>query len=249
MQRLSWDGYAAAWAGLHGGFDVRQATPAVRGWLRLGYGVGSVLSRLRVSPTTITAAGLVLCVLVPLAARRGGGWVFLAALLVVLAAVADTVDGAIAVIASRATPMGSVYDSVADRIGEACWVAAFWVLGVPGPLAVGCCAVGWLHEYVRARATALPQGRPAALPQGRPAALPPGRPAADRPMTAIGAVTWSERPSRVLVVLIGLLLAGGGGLVSVDLSAAVVTLVATGWLLLGVFGLSQLFGAVRQSLH
>jgi CDP-diacylglycerol--glycerol-3-phosphate 3-phosphatidyltransferase len=133
------------------------------------------------------------------------------------------VDGAIAVIASRATRMGSVYDSVADRLGEACWLAAFWVLGVPGPLAVGCCAVGWLHEYVRAKATAAG-------------------------MTATGAVTWGERPSRVLAALIGLLLAGGGGLVSVDLSAAVVTLVATGWLMVGVFGLSQLFGAVRQSL-
>jgi phosphatidylglycerophosphate synthase len=223
MERLSWDGYAAAWSGLHGGFDARQATPAVRGWLRLGYWVGTVLSRVRVSPTAVTATGLVLCALVPLAARQGGGWVFLAATLVLLAAVADTVDGAVAVIASRSTRMGSVYDSVADRLGEACWLAAFWLLGVPGPLAVGCCAVGWLHEYVRARAAAAG-------------------------MTAIGAVTWGERPTRVLAALLGLLLAAGGGLVSVDLSAAVVTLVATGWLMLGVFGLSQLLSAVRQSL-
>jgi CDP-diacylglycerol--glycerol-3-phosphate 3-phosphatidyltransferase len=223
MERLSWDGYAAARAGLHGGFDAREAATAVRGWLRVGYGVGTVLSRLRVPPTAVTTVGLGASLLVPAAAARGGVWPCYAALLVVLAAVADTVDGAVAVIASRITRLGSVYDSGADRIGEASWAATFWMLGVPGPLAVGCCAVGWLHEYVRERASAA----------GMAMAVP---------------ATVGERPTRVLVVLCGLLLDGLAGLVSVDLAAAAVTFVATGWLMLGVFGLRQLLGAVRRSL-
>jgi phosphatidylglycerophosphate synthase len=165
----------------------------------------------------------VLSVLVPLATARGGEWPFYAALLVVLAAVADTVDGAIAVIASRTTRIGSVYDSGADRVGEACWAAAFWVLGAPGPLAVTCCALGWLHEYVRTLAAAAG-------------------------MTAVGSVTVGERPTRVVAALTGLVLAGAAGLISTDLAAAVVTFVATGWFLLGVFGLRQLFRGVRQSL-
>jgi phosphatidylglycerophosphate synthase len=223
MERLSWDGYAAVWAGLHGGFDAREATAAVRGWLWMGYGVGTVLSRLRVSPTTVTSIGLLLSLLVPLATARGGEWPFYAALLVVLAAMADTVDGALAVIASRMTRIGSVYDAGADRIGEACWAAAFWVLGAPGPLAVACCALGWLYEYVRTLAAAAG-------------------------MTVIGSVTVGERPTRVFAALAGLLLAGAAGLVSKDLAAAVVTFVATGWFLLGLLGLRQLFGAVRRSL-
>ena len=44
----------------------------------------------------------------------------LAAVLVVVAAIADTVDGALAVVRSHATKLGYVDDSVVDRIGEVC---------------------------------------------------------------------------------------------------------------------------------
>jgi phosphatidylglycerophosphate synthase len=223
MERLSWDGYAAVWAGLHGGFDAREATAAVRGWVWMGYGVGTVLSRLRVSPTMVTSFGLLASLLVPLLSARRAEWPCYAALLVVFSAMADTVDGAVAVIASRVTRIGSVYDSAADRIGEACWATAFWLLGVPGPLAVACCALGWLHEYVRMLAGAAG-------------------------MSAVGSVAVGERPTRVSAALVGLVLAGVAGLVSADLAAAVVTFVATGWLLLGVFGLRQLIDGVRRSL-
>jgi CDP-diacylglycerol--glycerol-3-phosphate 3-phosphatidyltransferase len=224
MERLTWDGYAAAWAGLHGGFDARQATRAVRGWLRVGYGVGSVLSRLRVAPTAVTTTGLLLSLLVPATTARHGWWPFLAALLVLLSALADTVDGAIAVIRSRVTRLGSVYDSLADRIGEAAWAAALWLLGVPGLLAASCCAVSWLHEYLRSLATAAG-------------------------MTTIGSVTVGERPTRVSAAAVGLLFGGAAGLVSADLGRAAATFVTTGWLLLGVFGLRHLLSVVRHALR
>lgn len=219
MDRLTWDGYAAAWARSHGGCDPRRAGLLVRGWLRLGFRLGSALGRLDLAPSVVTTAGLVLCLLVPPVAGSGGGWPMLAALLVLLAALADTVDGAVALATGRVTRTGAVYDAVADRVGEACWVAAFWVLGAPGPLVVACGAAGWLHEYMRARAVGIPY-----------------------------AATIGERPTRVSVAVVGLLLAGAAGPVSADLAAGTVTVVAAGWLLLGVFGLSQLAGTVRRSI-
>ena len=53
-----------------------------------------------------------------------------------LAAVADSVDGAVAVVTGRTTRLGYVYDSVADRLGEVAWLLAFWLVGAPGGLVV-----------------------------------------------------------------------------------------------------------------
>jgi len=87
--QLNWDQYATAWARLHGGFDPRAAAPPVRAWLRLAYHVGYVLGRLRVTPTTVTVVGVLLCFGVPLVATRPQDGPFLGALLVLLASVAD----------------------------------------------------------------------------------------------------------------------------------------------------------------
>ncbi|GAA4599847.1 CDP-diacylglycerol--glycerol-3-phosphate 3-phosphatidyltransferase [Actinoplanes octamycinicus] len=175
---MNWDDYATTWSGLHGGFDPRRAAPVVRGWVRIAYRTGSWLSRHRVSPMTVTTLGLLLCLAVPAAVLVSP---LLAALLVLLAAVADGLDGAVAVISGRVTRTGFVYDSVADRLGEAAWLAAFAVAGAPGWLVVAAGAASWLHEYVRARATAAG-------------------------MSEIGAVTVAERPTRAIVAGLGLAL-------------------------------------------
>lgn len=130
--QLNWDDYATAWARLHGGFDPRAATPVVRAWLRFSYHLGFVLGRLRVGPTPVTVVGVLLCACVPLFAVRPQDGPFLAALFVLLAAVADSVDGAVAVATNRTTRLGYVYDSLADRLGEVAWLAAFWLVGAPG---------------------------------------------------------------------------------------------------------------------
>lgn len=221
--RLKWDQYATAWARLHGGFDPRLAAPVVRAWLRLAYGLANLLARMKVSPTAVTLAGAVLCVGVPVVSVRAPYGPFVGAVLVVFAAVADSVDGALAVTTRRASRLGYVYDSVADRFGEATWLAAFWLIGAPGPLVVAAGALSWLHEYVRARATSAG-------------------------MRAIGAVTVSERPTRVSVALVGLLLAGGAGLIRAELPAGTITVVTAGWVLLALFGLWQLMAAVRRTL-
>lgn len=220
---LTWDEYAAAWSRLHGGFDPLRTSVVVRGWLRLAYAGGRLLGRLRVAPTAVTGAGLLICVAVPLVARRGPSGLLAGAVLVLLAGVADALDGAVAVVTGRVTRLGFVYDSVADRLGEAAWLAAFWVAGAPGPLVVAGGAVCWLHEYLRARA-------------------------AGAGMRGVGAVTVGERPTRVSVALVGLLLAGACGLVRTDLQAGTATLAAVAWLVLSLFGLGQLFAVVRRDL-
>ncbi|NJP33435.1 CDP-alcohol phosphatidyltransferase family protein [Micromonospora thermarum] len=221
--QLNWDQYATAWARLHGGFDPRAAAPVVRAWLRVAYHVGFVLGRLRVTPTAVTVVGVLLCLCVPLFAVRPQDGPFLGALFVLLASVADSVDGAVAVATNRTTRLGYVYDSVADRLGEAAWLVAFWLIGAPGALVAAGGGLSWLHEYVRARAVSAG-------------------------MREIGAVTVGERPTRVSVALAGLLLAGLTGLIDPDLAAGTITMATAVWVLLAGFGLGQLLAAVRRTL-
>lgn len=218
--RLSWDEYAVEWARLHGGFDPRKAGPLVRGWLRVAYVIGSWLARAGVSPATVTFGGLVLCACVPLLADRPA----LAAVFVLLAGMADSADGATAVASGRATRLGYLYDSLADRLGEAAWLVAFWLVGAPGTLVVAGGALSWLHEYVRARVTAAG-------------------------MRDIGVVTVGERPTRVSIAFVGLLLAGLANLVQDDLPAGTITVVTAVWVLLALVGLLQLLAAFHRALR
>jgi phosphatidylglycerophosphate synthase len=220
---VTFEEYAAAWSRLHGGFDPIAASPLVRGWVRLAYRGGSLLGRGRIGPTAVTAAGLVLCLAVPFAALLGHGGLLLGGLLVLLASFADGLDGAVAVVTGRVSRIGYVYDSVADRLGELAWLAAFWVAGAPGWLVVAAGGVSWLHEYVRARATA-------------------------GGMRDIGAVTVGERPTRVSAAIVGLVVGGVAGLVHEPWGTTVVTVAAAAWLVLAVIGLGQLAVAVRREL-
>ena len=220
---MTWDEYAIAWSDLHGGFDPATASPLVRGWVRLAYRGGRLLGRLGVGPGAVTAAGLLLCAAVPVAAAAGPGGLLAGGMIVLLASVADGLDGAVAVVTRRASRIGFVYDSVADRLGEAAWLAAFWVGGAPGWLVVAAGTVSWLHEYVRARATAVG-------------------------MAGIGAVTVAERPTRAAVALAGLVLAGVTGLVRDTATEPVLTVGAAAWLTLAVAGLAHLAMTVHREL-
>jgi phosphatidylglycerophosphate synthase len=171
--------YAEAWSRLHGGYSP---SVAVRGWIRLAYAGGRRLAALGAGPAVVTSAGLVLSLAVPFVVRAPAG-LLIAGLLVIASAVADTFDGAVAIITGKITKTGFVYDSAADRIAEAAWLTGFWLAGAPGWLAVGCGAFSWLHEYVRARATAAG-------------------------MTGLGTVTVAERPTRVALAACGFVLAG-----------------------------------------
>lgn len=221
---MTWDEYAQSWSRLHGGFDPRRASTVVRGWIRLAYRIGSLLGRLGATPFTVTLAGLLICLAVPLAALAGPPGLALGAVLVLLASVADGLDGAVAVITGRITRTGFVYDSVADRLGEAAWLTAFWLAGVPGWLTVTAGAAAWLHEYVRARATA------AGMPD-------------------IGTVTVGERPTRVSVTVTALLVGALSALLGPAWPTPVLITGAAVWLVLQLAGLLQLTHAVRTALR
>jgi CDP-diacylglycerol--glycerol-3-phosphate 3-phosphatidyltransferase len=160
---------------------------------------------------------------VPAVTLLGPAGMLAGGLVVALASVADGLDGAVAVIGGRASRLGFVYDSAADRAGEAAWLLAFWLAGAPGWLAAAAGAVSWLHEYVRARAAAAG-------------------------MHEIGAVTVGERPTRVAVSIAGLIVGGAAGPVRPGWAAVVLTVAAVAWVALGVSGLVQLTIAVRRAL-
>ncbi|MGI5237149.1 CDP-alcohol phosphatidyltransferase family protein [Dactylosporangium sp. CA-139066] len=180
---LPWDGYCDRWSTTHGGYDPRRSPSPVRGWLRLCHRIGAALARRGVrSPDAVTTIGVLASAVVPVLAFLAPRAAPVAALLVLLTAFADTIDGVLAVVADRATRLGHVYDATADRVTEALWLVAFAALGAPPWLAASCGAVMWLHEYVRARASVAG-------------------------MTGIGTVTIAERPTRVLIAMFGLLVA------------------------------------------
>jgi phosphatidylglycerophosphate synthase len=225
--RLSWTEYSAQWLAVHVGVDARRSSLIVslivQTWLRFAYAVGRLLAAMGLPPGAVTVAGVVASLLVPVAVLVDGTGLFVAAGLVLVAAIADSADGAVAVISSRTSPLGSFYDSVADRVGEASWLLGLWLAGVPGVLVTGCGALAWLHEYARARA-------------------------AVSGMTGIGEVTVAERPTRVILVILGLVLGGVAALISPRLAPGVITVVVCLWAVLGLLGAARLLTAIRAAL-
>jgi CDP-diacylglycerol--glycerol-3-phosphate 3-phosphatidyltransferase len=221
---MSWNTYVSHWSALHGGYDVRGASPLVQGWIRMAYGSAKLLAAARVTPTAMTLIGLLISVGVPLTVRPGGGWPIAAAGLVTASAVADSLDGALAVVSRRASRLGNLYDSVADRISEACWLLAFALLGAPLWLVILSGALAWLQEYIRARAMA-------------------------SGMRGIGVVTVAERPTRILLAVFGLVFAGIGGLASPDLAIGTVTVTSAIWAVLACVAMLQLLLVVREELR
>ncbi len=128
-------GYLRLWSAGHGGYDPRTSF-WVHGWLRLTYRAALPFARRGVPPDALTALGVLVCAAVPLLAWPGAGWPLLAVPVIVASGLVDGVDGAVAVLAGRATRFGAVLDGVADRAGEAGYLLALWLLGAPAWLCV-----------------------------------------------------------------------------------------------------------------
>jgi CDP-diacylglycerol--glycerol-3-phosphate 3-phosphatidyltransferase len=170
--------YLRRWSVLHGGAD--PSGRLVGGWLAVVHAVATPLVRLRVPPDLVTLLGLAVASAAPALAAVGGPAVVAAAGIVVVSGLVDSLDGAVAVMTDRVTRWGAVLDALADRVSDAAFVAALWVLGAPPALCVAAVAVCWLHEYARARAGAAG-------------------------MSEVGAITVGERPTRVIIVAMSLL--------------------------------------------
>lgn len=136
-----------------------------------------------------------------------GRW---AALAVAVSALLDALDGAVAIQQGRPTRWGYVLDSLVDRLCDGLFLAALVVAGAPAPLAVACGSLVLLLEYARARA-------------------------GNAGGSEVVLLTVGERPVRVVLPVLGLLLALP--------AAALWVLTAT-----TAVGLVQLLVAVRRQL-
>jgi CDP-diacylglycerol--glycerol-3-phosphate 3-phosphatidyltransferase len=215
-------GYLDRWSALHGGWRPSGAFPT--GWFQVTYALARPLARRGVHPHVLTGLGLFLCAAVPLLASYGG-WAALATVpVLVCCGLADTADGAVAVLSGRATRFGAVLDSLADRLGEVAFLAAPVVLGAPLPLAVAAGVAGYLLEYVRARAAAVG-------------------------MAGFGGVTVFERPLRIILIAFTVFLAGTLQLtVHNGLPGVVAYCGLLSWLTLSMAGLGQILRISRSDL-
>jgi CDP-diacylglycerol--glycerol-3-phosphate 3-phosphatidyltransferase len=213
------EGYLDRWSRAHGDYDVRSSRPTMA-WLRLVHRLAAPLARRRVAPAWVTVTGGVGAIAVSGVAGLGGRWPLLAAALVVIVALLDGIDGAVAEITDSASAWGRVLDQLVDRIGDLSMVAGLWLLGAPGPLCAAAAVLTIFDESIRGSAAA----------EG---------------MSEVGLVTIAERPTRLLIG--GLSFAAAGIVPSV---AGMITFVgASLWAVLALVATVQLVVNVRRRLR
>lgn len=206
------DEHVREWAGLH---QTEAPSGLVGGWLRVSAAVARPLARAGISPNSVTVAAMVAGLAsVPLALVDGWMGPAAACLAVTLSGLLDTLDGAVAVQAGRATKVGFLLDSALDRLADAAFPAALAVVAGRGAaVAVAAGGASWYLEYVRARANLAAAGaaalaaNPAAAGAAAGAATEPATGPAAGPATGSGrrqVVTPGERPTRIIFTAVGL---------------------------------------------
>jgi phosphatidylglycerophosphate synthase len=234
----TFEAYQAGWRQVHLlGEGVQPGGRLAAWYLRLPYAVGWPLARAGVDPDLVTLVALWVALVAGWTATLGPGWAAAAGALTLLAGVADSVDGAVAVMQGRTSAFGFVWDSTADRLADLAVIAGPVVLVAttadPGwgtaAVAGGTAAAGLLLllEYVRARAQA-----------GQVAA-------------AWALATPGERPTRVILLgltglAVGAAQLGGDGLAGAALDAGYPLALAVLAVLEGA-GCVQLLVAVRHA--
>jgi phosphatidylglycerophosphate synthase len=236
--RVSFATYQAGWRRAH--LLAEGAQPGGRlaaAYLRVPYVVGAPLARAGVDPDLMTLLALWVALVAGWVATLGPGWAAGAGALTLLAGVADSVDGAVAVLQGRTSAFGFVWDSTADRLADLAMIAGPVVLvatqAAPGwgavAVAAGTAAAGLLLllEYVRARAQA-----------GQVAA-------------AWSLATPGERPTRVIVLgltglAVGAAQLGGDGTAQAALDLGYPLALAV-LAVLAAAGCIQLLVAVRHA--
>jgi CDP-diacylglycerol--glycerol-3-phosphate 3-phosphatidyltransferase len=123
------------------------------------------LTRTRITPNTLTATGVALCLLASLLVLFEGRneilFYWVAAVVFVLGSLLDILDGALARAGGKTTPFGAFLDSTTDRVSEGFMLTAIaWILARhhhPIFVAVSVAAVAgsFLVSYTRAKAEAL----------------------------------------------------------------------------------------------
>ena len=165
------------------------------------------LARTRVTPNTLTAAGVTLClaaaVLVPFESRDKLLFYWLGAATFVIGSILDILDGALARAGGKSSVFGAFLDSTTDRVGEGAMLAAIALVFARAGndtavvFTIAAVAGSFLVPYVRAKAEAL---------------------------GLRGDVGLGSRAERVVVITAGLVLGPWGGL-----QWAIYVLAATSW--------------------
>ena len=115
----SFEAYQAGWRAVHSlGEGAQPGGRLAAGYLRVPYALGVPLARAGVDPDLVTLGALWVALVAGWTATLGAGWAAAAGVLTLLAGVADSVDGAVAVMQGRTSSFGFVWDSTADRLAE-----------------------------------------------------------------------------------------------------------------------------------
>jgi CDP-alcohol phosphatidyltransferase-like enzyme len=136
--RLAEDDLRARWAARHPGYEVRRGV--LLWWLRAMWRLARPLTTARVPPDVVTLTGLVLAIA---SARARPGR---ATPLLIGSAIADGLDGAVAIVGDTSSAHGSMLDHACDRVGD---IAAGIVLcraGAPGALVIPAIALSFAQE-------------------------------------------------------------------------------------------------------
>lgn len=139
------DEWARRWSQLHHGIDP-AAVPVLPAWLSLVWRLARLPARWGVPPTAVTVTGAVLALG---AAAAAGPLPLPTAVLVLAAGICDGMDGAVAVVAGRATRAGARADAVADRIADIAFAVVLWRCGAMWPLALAAGTLAVAVDAVR----------------------------------------------------------------------------------------------------
>jgi CDP-diacylglycerol--glycerol-3-phosphate 3-phosphatidyltransferase len=154
------------------GDDMREA--AVLHRVKQGYTTGARslasrsivgLTRTRVTPNALTAAGVMLCLAASAAVlfENRGEWLFywIGAAMFVVGSLLDILDGALARAGGKTTPFGAFLDSTTDRVGEGAMLGAIALVfhrhdqAIALALTFAAVAGSFLVSYTRAKAEAI----------------------------------------------------------------------------------------------
>ena len=170
---LSKQEFTQTWSSLHSDAPVEGA---VAWWLKISYRFGLVATLLRISPNVLTLLGLLAAAATALMATSWWALFFL-----VFSLFCDGIDGSVAIFQKRQSAWGATLDSVVDRISEALWLYALYVIGVPAWLVITLWCLASFQEYARAKLVSLE-------------------------IKDIGVVTPAERPVRAIFLFMVLLM-------------------------------------------
>ena len=204
---LSKQEFNNTWSALHSDAPV---VGAVAWWLKISYRCGLVATLLRITPNVLTFLGLFAAAATALTATSWWAIFFL-----VFSLFCDGIDGSVAIFQKRQSNWGATLDSVVDRISEALWLYALYVVGVPAWLVISLWCIASFQEYARAKLVSLG-------------------------VSEIGVVTPAERPVRAIFLFVVLIMWQLNLPGAFALSLAFLTLQTSGLIMVLRFAHSQL---------